>query len=73
MFKRLLLILVPFLVGMSIVGVMDEMRIYGEIIPLITASALAALYVVFFRLETAVFDKPARHPAQMNSEQMNSE
>lgn len=51
--RRLLWILVPFLVGMSIVGVMDEVRIYSEVIPLIVASALAALYAVFFPSEPA--------------------
>lgn len=51
LFKRLLWLLVPFGLGMSIVGVLDEVRIYSELVPLLTASALAALYAVFFLSE----------------------
>ncbi len=38
--RRALLVAIPFLVGMSIVGNLLEVRIYGELIPLVTAPAI---------------------------------
>jgi hypothetical protein len=46
-FKRLLLLVIPFLVGMSIVGNLDEVRIYNELIPILLAPALFSLYCLY--------------------------
>lgn len=54
-FKRLLWIIPPFIAGMTIVGVLDEVRIYNELIPILLAPALFSLYVMFFsETDTAV-------------------
>lgn len=44
--KRALLVAVPFLVGMSVVGNLDEVRIYGELIPIVTTPAVIWLHNV---------------------------
>lgn len=41
--KRSLWVLAPFVAGMSVVGNLDELRIYGELIPVVTAPAAVAL------------------------------
>lgn len=45
--KRLLWIVPPFVAGMSIVGVLDEVRIYNELVPILLAPALFSLYALF--------------------------
>lgn len=45
--KRLLWIVPAFFAGMSVVGVLDEVRIYNELIPVLLAPALVSLYAVF--------------------------
>jgi hypothetical protein len=42
-FKRLLLVLIPFFIGMAIVGDLTETRIYSELIPILTAPAIYGL------------------------------
>ena len=41
--RRALLVAVPFLLGMSVVGNLFEVRIYGELIPLVTTPAIVWL------------------------------
>lgn len=50
-FKKLLWIFVPFLAGMSIVGRLQEVRIYSELIPILTAPAVYTIY-------NLIWDKP---------------
>lgn len=39
-FKRLLWIVIPFCAGMSVVGNLDEVRLYNELLPILTAPAI---------------------------------
>jgi hypothetical protein len=47
--KRSLLVLIPFMVGMFIVGNMDELRIYGEMIPVVLTAFLLIVIVGYRR------------------------
>ncbi len=53
-FKKMLLIAVPFLTGMSIVGNLFEARIYSELVPIIVGPAI-------FAIHTLVADSPGSH------------
>lgn len=46
-FRRLLWIIPPFIAGMGVVGVLDEVRIYNELIPVLLAPAVFSVYAVF--------------------------
>ncbi len=59
--KRLLWVTVPFLLGMSVVGVLNESRLYNELIPILTAPALFSLY-------TRVAGSSARQPSAPDAE-----
>jgi hypothetical protein len=51
--RRTLWVCVPFLAGMSIVGVLSEVRIYSELIPILLAPALYTVYRLYFEPEVS--------------------
>ena len=45
-FKRLFWVYVPFLAGMSVVGRLQEVRIYSELLPIMVAPAVYSAYLL---------------------------
>jgi hypothetical protein len=53
LFRRLLWIIPPFVLGMAIVGILREARVYNELVPVLTAPALASIYHIFGKAASA--------------------
>jgi hypothetical protein len=50
--KRLLFMAVPFILAMSVPGILWEFRVYSELIPVITAAAVISLYHTTSHIES---------------------